>query len=244
MRTRRTLAPLAAALGLIVAVPVAGGALRGSDPSAHAAGSGAAPLIPSIVNTRILRTQAALARAGRYADHGQTAQSIAALNAARAQAKFAWNAAKYVIKTSPPSPAGDALPDGDPAASAYAGREDTAFAALSVQHDVVATTTGLITQVGAKNKALRKSWINAISSSQATRNAAVAFIRTRKLPGTFPTVMPNLVPLVNDELKELNGRMKMTGFNGTLRKSLLNSRTRALKTRRLVNRYWPPAPAD
>ena len=244
MRSLRTLAPLAVALGLIVAAPAAGGAPQNAGPPAHAAGGGAAPLIPSIVNTRIVRAQAALGRASGYADSGQPAKAVGALASARAQARFAWNAAAYVIRTSPPSVVGDALPDGTGGGSAYAGREDTAFAALSVQHDVVATTVGLMTKVGAKNKALRTSWVKAISSSQAVRNRAVAFIHTRKLPGSFPTVMPGLVPLANDEIKELNGRMKMTGFTGALRKSLLASRTRTVKTKTLVNKYWPPVPAD
>lgn len=245
MRSLRTLAPLAVALGLVVAAPAAGGAARNAAPAAEADGDGAAALIPSIVNTRIVRTEAALARATKYADSNNQAKAIGELNTARAQAKYAWNAAKYVIKTTPPSAAGDVFPDGTGAgATAYAGREDTAFAAISLQHDVVATTVGLLSQAGAKNKALRTSWVKAISSSQATRNAAVAFIHTRKLPGTFPTVMPGLVPLANDELKELKGRMKLTGFTGSLRKSLVASQKRALKTRKLVNKYWPPAPAD
>jgi hypothetical protein len=244
MRVPRTLALLAVALGLIVAAPAAGGPPHSTGPSAHAAGSGAAPIIPSLVNTRIVRAQAALRRAAAYADSNQPAKVVAALNTSRAQARFAWNAAAYVIKTSPPSVVGDALPDGTEGAGGYAGREDTAFAALSLQHDVVEATVGLLTQKGAKSKALRTSWINAISSSQAVRNSAVAFIHKRTKPGTFPSVMRNLIPLANDELKELNGRMKMTGFTKPLRTSLLRSRTRALKTRTLVNRYWPPVPAD
>jgi hypothetical protein len=245
MRSRRTLVPLVVALGLILAAPAAGGAARNAAPPAEAAGDGAAPLIPSIVNTRIVRAQAALGRAARSADSGQTAKIVTELNTASAQARYAWNAASYVIKTSPPTAGDDAVPDGDAAAGAvYAGREDTAFAALSVQHDVVATTIGLMTQAGGKNKALAKSWIKAISSSQAVRNRAVAFIHTRKLPGTFPTVMPGLVPLANDEVKELNGRIKLTGFSGALRKSMVASRLRAVKTRKLVNKYWPPVLGD
>ncbi|HEU4865606.1 MAG TPA: hypothetical protein VFT76_05095 [Actinomycetota bacterium] len=244
MRSRRTLAALAVALGLIAAVPAAGGAVR-SGPRAGPDGDGAAALIPSIVQTRIDRAQAALRQAAGSADNGQAAKVVAGLKTASSQARYAWNAAAYVIRTSPPSVAGDAFPDGNAgAATAYAGREDTAFAALTLQHDVVVATVGLMTQPGAKNKALRKAWVNAISSSQATTNRAVGFIHTRKLPGTFPAVMPGLVPLANDEIKELNGRMKMTGFTGSLRTSLLASRARGVKTRKLVNKYWPPVPAD
>jgi hypothetical protein len=257
MRSLRRLAPFAVALGLIVAAPAAGGSGQNAGPPAEAAGAEAPLPIPSIVNTRIVRAQAALARAAKYTDANQVAQAITALNTASANAVYAWNAAKYVIKATPP-PADDAFPDGDAAHGGYAGPEDTAFAALSVQHDVVDTTVGLLTQVGAKNVALRKSWVNAIAKSQAARNAAVAYIHTLAptpvedgvgadgpdAGALWPTVMPGLVPLANDEIKELNGRMKMTGFTGTLRKSLLASRTRAVKTRTLVNKYWPPVPAD
>jgi hypothetical protein len=257
MRSLRTLAPLVVALGLIVAAPAAGGSGQNTGPPAEAAGTPPPPVIPSIVNTRIVRAQAALVRAAKYTDANQLPQAVTALNSASANAVYAWNAAKYVIRSTPP-PADDALPDGDEATGAYAGPEDTAFAALSVQHDVIDTTVGLLTQANAKNVAVRKSWVNAIAKSQAARNAAIAYIHKLAPPPTddgvgadgpdagalWPTVMPGLVPLANDEIKQLNGRMKMTGFTGTLRKSLLASRTRSVKTRTLVNRYWPPVPAD
>jgi hypothetical protein len=246
MPSLRTLALLAVALGLILAAPAAGGAAQNSVPPAEAAGDGAPQVIPSIVNTRIARAHAALQRASSYMDGKQVTKVAAALNVARANGTYAWNAAKYVIKTTPPTPAGDVVPDGTGAGGAlYAGPEDTAFAVLSLQHDVVSTVVGLMTQANAKSPSLRRSWLNAIVSSQATRNAAVAFIHSRKPPGpTWVTVMPNVVPLVNDELKDLNGRMKMTGFTGTLHRSLVKARKRAIKTRTLVNKYWPPAPAD
>lgn len=255
MRSFRKLAPLAVVLGLIVAAPAAGGAGQNAGSPAEAAGAEAALPIPSIVNTRIVRAQAALARAAKYMDGNQVAAAVTALNSGRANAVYAWNAAKFVIKSTPP-PAEDALPDGDPVVGGYAGPEDTAFAALSVQHDVVTTAVGLMTQPSAKNVALRKSLINAVAGTQAVRNAAVAYIHTLAPPAEdaiidgpdagalWPTVMPNLVPHANDEIKQINGRLKMTGFSGTLRTSLLNSRTRAVKTRTLVNTYWPPVPAD
>ena len=235
----RTLLPLAAALGFVSGVPAAGGA-----PPATAAGGGAPALTPAIVATHLARAEAALARTLRFADQGQATKVPRELKTAQLQARYAWNAAAYVIKTSPPSVAGAAFPDGNGGTGpAYAGREDTAFAALGVYHEIVATTTGLVTQSGGKSKALRTSWVRAIAISQAARNGAVRYIHKLKSPGTFPTVMRGLVPLVNDEMKQLNGRMKLTGFTGPLRTSLLRARTRDVTTRKLVNTYWPPVPS-
>jgi hypothetical protein len=239
MHALRTLAPFAAALGLVTAVPAAAGA-----PPAFAAGGAAPATVPSIVATHIARAEAALARAGDRADAGQASKVPRELKTAELQARYAWNAAAYVIKTTPATVVAAAVPDGTGAAGpAYAGREDTAFAALSLDHDLVATTVGLATQSGAKTTALRTSWVRAIALSQAARNNAVRSIHRLKAAGTFPTVMRGLVPLANDEVKQLNGRLKLTGFTGPLRKSLLRARTRALTTRKLVNRYWPPVPS-
>jgi hypothetical protein len=243
MSLLRTLAPLAAALGLL-ALPAAGGAAQSVTPPAHADGGGAPAVIPSIVSTRIAHAQAALGRASRFADSSQATKAAGQLNVARAQLRSAWNATKYVIKTSPPSVAGDVFPDGGAAAGpVYAGREDTAFAFLSAEHDLVTTAVGLMTKPGAKSKVLRTSWLNAIAGSQALRKSAVAYIHKLKAPGTFPAVMPGLVPFINDEVKQLSGRLKLIKFKGLTRKSLLAARTRDIHTRKLVNRYWPPAPA-
>jgi hypothetical protein len=239
MAMRQTLVPLTAALGLVAAVPA-----TAATPPATATGGAASALTPSIVATHIARAEAALARAARFADQGQTSRVPTELKAARVQASSAWNAARYVIKTSPPTAAGAALPDGTGAGGpVYAGREDTAFAALGLYHDIIATTVGLATQLGAKSNALRTSWVDALAAAQAGRTAAVRYIHGLKAQGTFPTVMPGLVPLVNDEIKQLNGRMKLTGFTGTLRRSLLRARTRNTATRKLVNTYWPPVPS-
>lgn len=258
MPSFRFLALAAVAAALIVVAPAIGdsGAARQSAvPPAQAAGGDIPPPLPSLVNTRLVRSQAALGRATAAFDENQAAQAVVPIGAAVDNLTKAWSAEKYLIQTTPP-PVEDAISDGDPVVGTYAGPEDTAFAALSVQHDVVTTAVGLMTQPSAKNVALRKSLINAVAGTQAVRNAAVAYIHTLAPPAEdaiidgpdagalWPTVMPNLVPHANDEIKQINGRLKMTGFSGTLRTSLLNSRTRAVKTRTLVNTYWPPVPAD
>jgi len=242
MSVLRTLVPLAAALGLILAVPAAGGAVQNGG--AHANGGGVPPVIPSIVATRTARAEAALARADTLADSGQAVKVPAALAAARAQARSAWNAAVYVIKTTPATVVGDAVPDGTGATGpVYAGREDTAFAVLGLYHDVFATTVSVMTTTGAKTKALRKSWLDAIAASQAARNGAIKYIHTLKTPGTFPTVMRGLVALINDENKQLNGRLARNPFRGLTKKEMLRAVTRNKSTRKVVNRFWPPVPA-
>jgi hypothetical protein len=241
----RTLASLAVGLGLLAA-PAAGGAVQSGGPPAHATGGGAPPIIPSIVATRVARAETSAAHVGQLADAGQPIKAASELKTASRQAEYAWNAAKWLIKTSPPSVAGDAVPDvGGATAPVYAGREDTAFAAISVQHDVASAAIALINKSSSKSKALRLSWFNAINSSQVRRKSAVAYIHKLKAPGTFPTLMPGLVPIVNDEVKELNGKLSLTrpARTSLLRKSLVRSRARALVTRKLVNKYWPPVPA-
>jgi len=243
MHVLRTLVPLAVALGLVLVV-AAGGAAQSGGPPPGANGGDVPPLIPSIVATRAARAEAALARAGRFADAKQAVKATAEIKAARAQARAGWNAARYVIKTSPPSVVGDAVPDGNGGGGpVYAGREDTAFAAISIYHDIFATTVGVMTTTGAKSKILRTSWLGTIAASQAARASAVHYVHKIKKPGTFPTVMRGLVPLINDEIKQLNGRVKLGRFKGLTRKAMLRARTRDLRTRKLVNRYWPPVPS-
>jgi hypothetical protein len=233
----RNLPLLAAVLGLVPAVASAGG-----GPPAAATGGDVAALVPSLVATRIARAEAALGRAARDADEGRTAAIPRELATARTEARYAWNATVYVIKTTPPAAA---AADGGAVGSGptYAGREDTTFAALAAYHDVVATTVGIATQVGAETPALRKSWVAAIAQSQAARNNAIRYVHKLKSPGTYPTVMPGLIPFANDEIKQIDGRLKLTGFRGSIRTTLVRARARAVTTRKLVNKYWPPVPS-
>jgi hypothetical protein len=244
MRSLRTLAVPALALGLVLAALVAGAAWATVRP-AEATGSSAVAPLPSIVNTRIVRAEATLARMGASADANQLSKVPSRLSNALGQTADAWGAAKYVIRTTPPTPAGDAVDDGNGgAAGAYAGPEDTAFAVLSLQHELIAATATMINKSAAKTASLRKSWFKTIVSAQNRRNAAIAFIHKRKpADPTWATVMPGLLPQLNDEAKELSGDVATTKANRTLRKSMLAVRKNALKTRGLIKKYWPPVPA-
>src|SRR3954469_24684439 len=80
----RASAPLAAAAGLMAALPAGALAAPTHHAQAHAAGGDATALIyPSIVQTRLVRAQTALDKAARYADIGQPAKAITSLTAAR-----------------------------------------------------------------------------------------------------------------------------------------------------------------
>src|SRR4051794_32418055 len=111
MRSLPSLIVPAIALGLALVALVAGAA-RAPAPPAEATGSSGALPIPSIVNTRIVRVEATLRRMGASADANQLKQVPPRLSNALAQTADAWGAAKYVIKTTPPTPVGDAVGDG------------------------------------------------------------------------------------------------------------------------------------
>lgn len=244
MRSLGSFLSLAVTLGLVLAAPSASGA-PGPDPSAQVDGDAAAAVLPSVANSRIVRAEATLVRAGVYADANQRNEAAKRITVARARTTQAWNAAKWLIVTTPPSSGGDGVGDGTAAgAGPYAGPEDTAFAVLSLQHDLVAGAVQMIVQADGKNKVLRKAWVDAIVAGQVKRKTAIAFIHKRKKPNIWGTVMPGLVPELTDEIKMINGKIAAARPKGALRKSMLAARSRALKARKLINKYWPPVPGD
>jgi hypothetical protein len=255
MPSFRFLALAAVAAALVVVAPAigdSGPARQSAAPPAEAAGGDVAPLIPSIVNTRLVRAEAALGNATSAFDANQPAQAVVPMGAAVSNLTKGWNAEKYVIKTTPP-PAADAFPDGDAGAVTYAGPEDTAFAVFNAQHDVVSTAVGMMET---SNAALLKSLTSSINSVQATRAAAIKYIHSIAPPpadgaavdgteagSTWETVMPTVVPLLDDEIQQLNGRLALYKFSAAAKTALQNARTRAQNAKALVNQYWPP-PAD
>ena len=109
MLARRAWAPLAAAVGVIAAVPATSIAAQAHGIHAHAAGGEATTLVyPSLVNTRLVRAQAALDRAAKYSDQGLPEKAITEETAARNNLSKAWAGAKYVIQTTPAPPAEEA----------------------------------------------------------------------------------------------------------------------------------------
>jgi hypothetical protein len=252
---------------------------------AHAAGGGTTTLVfPSIVNARLMRTQAALDRATKYTDQGQTDKAVAALTAANNNMSAAWAGAKYVIQTAPPPAAAAAFhkgafrksgrirfykgprgkrvhqAGGAPAAgtSPYASQYDTAFAVLSLQHYAATTAVGLIPDTnGTTLTAVRSTLARAVND----RDAAIAYIHSvdpgpastaakvrahraggAPAAGDWTTTMPNVVPLLDDEIQQVDGTMQQPGLSPAQTSILMGAQYRDMKTKNTVNQYWPPAP--
>jgi hypothetical protein len=271
MRSLRVIAPVAigaALVGLAVAPRVAPSS-AGADPIAsdggpvaHAAGGDAGPPpLPSIVNVRVVRAEAALASATASVDQGQPAQAIVALNSVRTNMAKAWTAARFVIETTPPPPPAAeggvrAEASGGAVAGAIATPEDTAFGVLTLQHDVVTTTTGLAdTRDATLAAGVNRTLITALKA----RNKAIAYIHSIAPPpppvadegrvhadasgaavvAGWDTVMPGVVPHLDDEIQQTAGTRAMAP------KSLLNLQKigqAEAKTRTVVNQFWPPLP--
>src|SRR3954462_3185787 len=105
MLPRFTLAPLALVGALVAASPAA--AAGHHRPTAHAAGGDAPAIIPSLVQTRLTRTENALGRLTNYVDDGDTANVTRTGKVIRRQLAAAWRGAVYYLKNPPPPGGGD-----------------------------------------------------------------------------------------------------------------------------------------
>ena len=246
MRSFKALAAAAVAFGLVAAAPAAAG------PPAHAAGSDAPSLLPSIVNVRVVRVQAALDRATEYVDTAQADKAIGQLAVARTQLRKAWEGAKYVVETSPPPAAAGAVghTSGQPVgASPYADQFYTAYAVISLQHDVAGAAIGLAD--GAKSTLL-SSLSTTIFAALNGRDAAIAYIHSKDTApaarksdavlSPFATVMAPASSLLDDELQQIDGTLK-TNTSAGVGKVLKAAEAQDIKTQRTLNKFWPPAPA-
>jgi hypothetical protein len=262
MRLMTTTLPLALAASAILAAPAAGSA---HVPDAHSSGSDAVELIyPSIVRTRIERTERALKRATKQLESGRSAKAVTSLKVVRRQMAAAWRGARYVIRTTPPPPAEEARASGDgPTGPTYAGAADTAFAVLSLQHDVAAGAVELLDgSSGTGLNALSRTLYLALDR----RDRAVQEIRTLVPPAdpdaedararartsgdgpvvaTFDTVMPNVVGQLEDELQAIEGtRVDAEDLTSGGRRVLDKAEPQVRRTRQRVNSLWPPVPAE
>jgi hypothetical protein len=253
MRSFKVLGAAAAVLGLLATASASAGV------PAHVAGGDAGPpMYPSIVNVRLVRTQAALERAVEYVDTAQADKAVAQLLIARTQLRKAWTGAKYVIDTAPPPVAGDGAvgrSSGAPVGgSPYADQYATAFAVVSLQHDVAATAIGLAD--GAKT-ALLSSLSTTIFTALNARDAAIAYVHSKDTPPAparnarasgapiaagWGSVMPGATFQLDDEMQQIDGLLKGTVSTGA-GKVYKAAELQDTKTERTINQYWPPAPA-
>src|SRR3954469_5630067 len=144
----RAAVPLALAAGLVAAPPPAADAK--AAPEARASGSAPVELIyPSIVRVRVGRAERALDRATKRIEHGEVAKAALSLKVVRRQTAAAWRGAKYVVRTAPPPVAPEdrhvrARASDDAVGPTYASPAESAFAVLTLQHDVTAAVVQLI----------------------------------------------------------------------------------------------------
>jgi len=143
---------------------------------------------------------------------------------------------------------------GDPVGPTIAAPADTAFLALSAQHEAIATAFGLVDATsGTFLDAPSKTMFAALNQ----RDAAVSFIRTALPPApvdpeggeaeppttsTSDTVMPNVIPQIDDEVQHATGLLTDGAVSAGGRRILQLGESQALQTKNTINTIWPPAP--
>jgi hypothetical protein len=268
----RAAVPVAIALGLVAAAPAAGAK---APPRAHASGGDVVELTyPSIVRTRVARTERALGRAIRKIENDKPAAAARPLNVVRRQMAAAWRGAKYKIRTAPPPPADDsrvaprarAAGDG-PTGPTYASPADTGFRVLTLQHNVAADLTQLVEDapdssldaIGTTLSFALDSRDGAIQDvlrlappapSEDDEDADDASLDARAsgdgpVVTTFDTVMPEVAPQLDDELEAIDGtKSDATDLTPGGRALLDAAETQIGDTKTVVNINWPPIPAE
>jgi hypothetical protein len=253
------LVAVAAATGPMGRAPAAPSPLSPGSLATASGGSAGALVYPSLVDIHLARSEAALARAGADADHGRALKAASEMKTALSHMTAAWRATKYVIKTTPPPPVGDraGASGGAPAGPSYASPPDTGVAVLGLQHDVITTSLGMF----GITTALDTSLSSTIGSVAASRSAAVRYIHRIAPPpppgdgragasggaiaATWDSVMPGVLPVLDDELQALRGTVKLTPtLSTTVITSIKAVVAQDKKTKSAINTFWPPIVGD
>jgi hypothetical protein len=231
-------------------VSPAAAAPRDPAPKAHASGD-AAVIIPSVISTRTRRVDNALGRLTDYVDDGDTAGVDRTGKVIRRQLAAAWRGAVYYIKNPPPPVAEDAVLDDD--GPAVADQYTAAFAVMDSYHSVAATIGQLVD--GARVPVLNSMsttlfWtLNARDKAIATAHSLEPPVDPEAEGGedavSFATVMPGVLPHLDDENQQLNALQAdaadlRPGGKTILRLALAQN----VLTAQTVNTYWPPAGED
>jgi hypothetical protein len=257
MLSRLALAPLAVAGALVAASPAA--ADGPNHPIAHAAGGDVPAVIPSLVQTRITRTENALGRLTTYVDDGDAASVARTGKVIRRQLAAGWRGAVYYIQN-PPPPVGEdlrvrassvkpSLIDGGAVAGAVADQFTTAGAMFQTLHDTAAMIAEL-------TDGARVPVLDAMSTTLFwtldERDKAVAQVHALDVPppegedppegaASFATVMPTVTPMLDDEIqqiKHLTADAKDLRPGGT--KILKSALVQTVFTENTINTFWPP----
>ena len=149
---------------------------------------------------------------------------------------------------------------GDPQTGpVFATIYDTAFAVLSLQHYASTTSVGLIDDAtGPLLDGVRATVTQALDE----RDAAIAYIHSLPVPppppeakgrsakrgdpvvGSWATVMPNVVPYLDDEIQQLEGTLAAGGLPVDVAGFLSSAETQVSATKDTVNAFWPPIPPE
>jgi hypothetical protein len=264
-----TIATLAMAfLALVPAAIAAPAGGHAGKPTARAAGGDLVIALPSIVRVRIDRGTKALERAGDYVDRDMPDRAVASLLNARRNMYAAWRGAQYVVLHAPPPPAEAGrfdrkakLSRAKANAADYADAPTTAVAAVGFQHAVAGAAYGLLD--GAKG-ALRDSVSTTIFAALNRRDQAIEWIHTHQPPpvaeagsfhrrahssgapvgGDFSTLMPGVVPDLDDEMQQIEGLLDGGALTPGEKRILGQAEFQIFKTEQKVNAYWPPVLGD
>jgi hypothetical protein len=246
-RTTR-LAAIVAAAALAGVAPATASA-RDTEPVAHAAGSDATPIIPSLIQTRLTRVDNAIGRLTDYVDDGDTAGVDRTGKVIRRQLAAAWRGAVYYVKNPPPPVAEDAQDDGGPV---VADQFTAAFAVFEAYHSVAATVGQLVD--GARVPIL-DSMSTTLFWTLDARDKAVATAHTLEPPvdpeaeagetPTFGTVMPGVSAHVDDEAQQIRGlQSDATDLTAGGKRLLQLALAQSVLTQSVVNTYWPPVAGE
>ncbi|MCU1427649.1 MAG: hypothetical protein JWL83_1649 [Actinomycetia bacterium] len=189
-------------------------------------------------------------------DEGTTANVAVELTSMQTNMTKAWDAAVYVIEHAPPPVAASGAVPFTGGQAPTASPEETGFAVLGLQHDVV---NGLLSVIDTAGPTLLTPINTAITAAVDARDKAVAYIHAIPPPpvagsggvranaGGAPiaagwdTLMPGLVPLLDDEIQQ--ARATPPSDPTVTPKLLTLVKQRDRKTKKTVNTFWPPVPA-
>jgi hypothetical protein len=269
---RALLLPVVIAAGLAAAAPATAGTSRHAP--AHLLGGDPPPTIPSIVQTRLTRTENALERMTEYVDDQDSVKTGKVAKVIRRQTAAAWRGAKYYLRTAPPPVATDALRSrglraharvsGGAIGPVVADQYATAVAVFGLVHDVSA---GMIEMTdgahGTTLTAMSRTMFWTLDKRDAMVKEAEAFeppappagaaarrSGTRRLHGAlvvggFAGLMPQVTAGLDDETQHIEGlRSDATDLRPRGASMLRQAEVQILLTERTINAFWPPVPAE
>ena len=275
MLKRSTLLPVALAVALAAATPPAAHA---AAPRAHFDGGDAPAIVPSIIQTRITRTENALDRLTQAVDDNDAAGVTRTGKTIRRQMAAAWRGAVYYLKNPPAPPVEDMARAGgaksraqvravakhhkararaadDPTGPVIADPPTAMLAVFQLQHEVAATMAELTD--GARVPVL-DAMSKTLFFTLDRRDKAIATAHALEpppdpeggeggedAPATIASVMPQVVPLLDDEVQQIRGLQSdatdlRPGGVAILRAGL----TQTLLTELTINSIWPPVVGD